>query len=72
VLGETVPDFTSEVRQEAYRLAGELAARRGQSLPALGDTSGADRLVRALTDETGNMRAALDGPRGFTNPEAGQ
>lgn len=72
VLGETVPDFTQEVRQEAYRLAGELAARRGQSLPALGDTSGADRLVRTLTAETANMRAALDGPPGFSNAEAGQ
>jgi len=72
VLGDTVPDFTQEVRQEAYRLAGELAARRGQSLPVLGDTSGADRLVRALTAETADMRAALEGPLDFPSREAGQ
>ena len=72
VLGETVPDFTPEVRHEAYRLAGELAARRGQSLPAPGDTSGADRLVRELTSETADMRAALHGPLDFTSREAGQ
>ena len=60
VLGETVPDFTETVRLEAYALAVELAARRGEHLPALGDTSAADALIEQMTAETAALRGELE------------
>ena len=60
VLGETVPDFTETVRLEAYALASELAALRGEQLPPLGDTSAADALIVQMTAETAALRGELE------------
>ena len=66
VIGANVPDFTEDIRNRTHAIAREMAARRGEALPDLGDTSAIDRRFEemraqtdALSDELSRMNGTL-------------
>lgn len=71
VIGPSVPDFTSDIRLIAREQAEAMARARGQSLPPLGDTSGAERLMSEMAAQTEALAAELR-PSSPLTEEAGQ
>lgn len=59
VLGTNVPDFTSDVRLIARERAEALAARRGASLPPMGDQSGITEMLDRMAAETATLQQQL-------------
>lgn len=60
VVGSGVPDFTYDIKARTRVLSRELAARRGATLPASGDTSAIDGALGELEAETEALAMELD------------
>lgn len=59
VLGANVPDFTSDIRLMARERAEALAARRGASLPPIGDQSGVTAMLDRMAADTAALQDEL-------------
>ncbi len=59
VLGTNVPDFTGDVRLMARERAEALAARRGASLPAIGDQSSVNAMLDRMAADTAALEEQL-------------
>lgn len=59
VLGENIPDFTSDVRTMARERAEALAIRRGANLPPIGDQSGVNAMLERMSAETAALEEEL-------------
>lgn len=71
VIGPSVPDFTSDIRLIARERSEAMARARGQSLPPLGDTSGAERMISEMVAQTDALAAELQPPSPLSQ-EVGQ
>lgn len=62
VIGPSVPDFTSDIRLIARERSEAMARARGQSLPPLGDTSGAERIISEMAAQADALASELQSP----------